>query len=197
MGYLDKIHRMLKRSTNGTLMTAEVSAAGLSRAQLKQLVDLGEIYSYSRGIYVQANAWEDEMFLLQQKYSRGIFSGETALYLFGYSDQTPSVYAMTFPQGYNTPSLKEEKIFIKRVVLKNYSLGITEVNSPSGNKIKVYDIERTLCDIMRGNDGNIQLIGKAMKKYVQSKEKNFQKLIGYAEKLRVKPKILNYLEVLL
>lgn len=36
-----------------------------------------------------------------------------------------------------------------------------------------------------------------MKKYVQSKEKNFQKLIGYAEKLRVKPKILNYLEVLL
>ena len=197
MGYLDKIHRMLKRSTNGTLMTAEVSAAGLPRAQLKQLVDLGEIYSYSRGIYVQANAWEDEMFLLQQKYSRGIFSGETALYLFGYSDQTPSVYAMTFPQGYNTPSLKEEKIFIKRVVLKNYSLGITEVNSPSGNKINVYDIERTLCDIMRGNDGNIQLIGKAMKKYVQSKEKNFQKLIGYAEKLRVKPKILNYLEVLL
>ena len=197
MGYLDKIHRMLKRSTNGTLMTAEVSAAGLPRAQLKQLVDLGEIYSYSRGIYVQANAWEDEMFLLQQKYSRGIFSGETALYLFGYSDQTPSVYAMTFPQGYNTPSLKEEKIFIKRVVLKNYSLGITEVNSASGNKIKVYDIERTLCDIMRGNDGNIQLIGKAMKKYVQSKEKNFQKLIGYAEKLRVKPKILNYLEVLL
>lgn len=197
MGYLDKIHRMLKRSTNGTLMTAEVSAAGLPRAQLKQLVDLGEIYSYSRGIYVQADAWEDEMFLLQQKYSRGIFSGETALYLFGYSDQTPSVYAMTFPQGYNTPSLKEEKIFIKRVVLKNYSLGITEVNSPSGNKIKVYDIERTLCDIMRGNDGNIQLIGKAMKKYVQSKEKNFQKLIGYAEKLRLKPKILNYLEVLL
>jgi hypothetical protein len=105
---------------------------------------------------------------------------------------------MTFPWGYNAASLREANVTTKRVINDYYGLGVMEMPSPAGNPIKVYDIERTLCDIVRGNNAcDIQIVNAAMKRYAQSKEKDIQKLMGYAEKLRVKPKVLNYMEVLL
>ena len=104
---------------------------------------------------------------------------------------------MTFPKGYNSSSLKHENIIVKRVVPANYSFGITEVQSPCGNPIRIYDLERTLCDILRGSGSDVQIVGAAMKKYADSKEKDIHKLMKYAEQLRVKPKILRYMEILL
>ena len=36
-------------------------------------------------------------------------SNDTALYLLRYSNRMPARYTMTFPKGYNTPSLKDRK----------------------------------------------------------------------------------------
>ena len=146
---------------------------------------------------MQSNAWEDDFYLLQQKYGRGIYSHDTALYLLGYSDRTPARYTMTFPKGYNAPSLKQEDLIIKRVIPENYNFGIIEIQSPSGNPIRVYDLERTLCDILRGSGSDIQIVGAAMKRYAASKDKDIHKLMQYADQLRVKPKVLRYMEILL
>lgn len=70
---------------------------------------------------------------------------------------------MTFPKGYNTPSLKQENILVRRVVPENYSFGVLELQSPCGNPIRVYDLERTLCDILRGSGSDIQIVGAAMR----------------------------------
>lgn len=104
---------------------------------------------------------------------------------------------MTFPKGYNAPSLKQENLIVKRVVPENYSVGIIEIKSPCGNPIRVYDLERTLCDILRGSGSDIQIVGAAMKRYAASKHKDIHKLMQYAEQFRVKPKVLRYMEVLL
>jgi hydroxypyruvate isomerase len=82
-------------------------------------------------------------------------------------------------------------------VLENYLFGIIELKSPYGNPIRAYNLERTLCDILRGSGSDVQIVGAAMKKYATSKEKDIHKLIQYAEQLRVKPKVLRYMEVLL
>ena len=193
----ERMESLITASADGVVTTAQVTKAGLYRSILQTFVDSGEIYRVGRGVYIRAGAWEDEFFLLQNRYSRGIFSHETALYLLGYSDRTPARYTMTFPKGYNTPSLKEEGVIIKRVIPENYSFGITEIESPSGNPIRVYELERTLCDILRGGGSDIQLVGDAMKRYALSKDKNIHKLMQYAEKLRVKPKVMHYMEVLL
>lgn len=184
-------------SHNGIITTEEVNEAGLYRGGLKKLADNGTIYRYSRGIYLKSDAWEDDFFLLQKRYSRGIYSHDTALYLLGYSDRTPSSYTMTFPQGYNTSSLLFENIKIKRVIPEIYLLGITEVSSPSGNLIRIYNLERSLCDIVRGSGIDIQIINSAMKQYASSNNKDIHLLMQYAEKLHVKNKILRYMEVLL
>lgn len=193
----EKIKKLLEALPDGTVTAKQVTTAGLHRSILQKLVDNGELYRFGRGLYVRSDAWEDDFYLLQRKYSRGIYSHDTALYLLGYSDRTPAKYTMTFPKGYNSPSLKLENIIIKRVVPENYSFGVIEIQSPCGNSIHIYDLERTLCDILRGNGSDIQIIGAAMKKYAASKEKDIHKLMQYADQLHVKPKVLRYMEVLL
>lgn len=193
----EKIKKLLESSSDGTITAKQVTAAGLHRSILQELVENGELYRFGRGLYVLSNAWEDDFYLLQRKYGRGIYSHDTALYLLGYSDRTPARYTMTFPKGYNSPSLKQESIIIKRVVPENYSFGVIELRSPCGNPIRVYDLERTLCDILRGSGSDIQIVGTAMKKYAASKGKDIHRLMQYADQLRVKSKVLRYMEVLL
>ena len=166
----EKIKELLEASPDGTITAEQVTSAGLHRSILQELVGNGELYRFGRGLYVCSNAWEDDFYLLQRKYRRGIYSYDTALYLLGYSDRTPAQYTMTFPKGYNSPSLKQKSINIKRVVPENYSFGITELQSPCGNPIRVYDLERTLCDILRGSGSDVQIVGAALMKYAASKE---------------------------
>lgn len=197
MGTKITIKTLLENSPDGTITARQITESGMHRSVLQKLVKDGELYRYGRGLYIRSDMWEDDFNLLQCRYGRGIYSHDTALYLLGYSDRTPAKYTMTFPKGYNAPSLKQENIIVKRVVPDNYTLGIIEIKSPCGNPIKIYNLERTLCDIVRGSGSDIQIVNGAMKRYAASKEKDIHKLMEYAEQLRVKPKILHYMEVLL
>jgi predicted transcriptional regulator of viral defense system len=186
------------QNTRGIVTSKQVTEAGLHRSILSELVKAKEIVRVSRGVYLKPTTWEDEMYLLQYRFSKGIFSHETALYLHGMTDRTPARFTMTFPWGYNAASLKDENLTTKRVIKEYYELGAMEMPSPLGNTIKAYGIERTLCDIVHGNNTcDIQIVNQAMKRYVETKGKDIQKLMNYAEKLHVKPKILNYMEILL
>jgi predicted transcriptional regulator of viral defense system len=193
----ETIQALLEES-NGFITVAQVTAAGIQRRALGELIAAGRVYRAARGIYALPETWEDELYFLQYRFSKGVFSNGTALYLHGLSDRTPISYTLTFPHGYNAAGLKGHNAKAKFVTLEVYDLGITEKPSPCGNPLRVYDAERTLCDIVKGNNGcDIQLVTRAMKAYAFSKEKDTAKLISYAERLRVKPKILRYMEVLL
>lgn len=192
-----RIRCIAAASANGIITSKQVREAGIHPYYLQQLVRSGELQQVSRGVYLRSDAWEDDLFLLQHRYRRGIFSHETALYLHSFSDRTPAKYTMTFPVNYHTLSLEQEPLHVHRTILKNYELGVTEIQSPSGNPLRVYDLERTLCDIVHGTGCDIQIVNAAMKQYAATKEKNIHKLMQYAVQLRVKPKILRYMEVLL
>ena len=193
----DTINKMLEDS-KGFITSTQITKAGFQRRILGELVAANKLYRVARGIYALPGAWEDEMFFLQYRYAKGIFSNETALYLHGMSDRTPHTYKMTFANGYNAAGAKKSGISVRFTKPETYNLGIIEMPSPCGNPIRVYNKERTLCDIVKGNNScDIQLVNQAMKTYAVSSEKDMAKLFDYAEKLRVKPKIQRYMEVLL
>lgn len=197
MDNLDKITKLIEEN-NGMITSSILTKERIPRHYLKKLVDAGVIMKVDRGIYCKVDMWEDEMYALQSKYTKGIFSHETALYIHGFTDRTPIKYVMTFPSTYNVKSLKQENVRSKKAIKDIYELGVTYSISPCGNKIKIYDLEKTLCDIVRGNNTcDIQIVNAAMKQYAASNKKDISKLMDYAEKLRVKNKIYNYMEVLL
>ena len=124
MNNMGKVEKMVQSAPNGIITAAQLTKAGLHRGYLHNFVESGELYRFGRGLYVQSSAREDDFYLLQRKYSRGIYSHDTALYLLGYSDRTPARYTMTFPKGYNAPSLKQEDLIVKRAIPENYDFGI-------------------------------------------------------------------------
>lgn len=189
--------KILMLASDGVLLSSDVTMSGIRRGAISELVSDGVLIKSSRGVYMLANEFEDEYLLLQKRYGRGIYSHATALYLLGYSDRVPLRFHMTFPIGYNSSSIKSENVKVTRVSKPNYDLGITSVVSPYGNEIKVYDLERSLCDVLRGQGDDIQIVQAAFKKYAVSKEKDINRLVKYSKQLLVESKVRKYMEILL
>lgn len=197
MGATEEIIKMAQEN-NGTVTTAMVVAAGFSRGNIKYLVDKGMIENSARGVYILPEVWKDEIFNLQSRFKRGIYSHETALFLWDLTDRTPNRYNMTFPVNYNLTKPKEENIRCVQCKSEWYELGLAEVTTPGGNIVKVYNAERTLCDILRTHCSvDIQVVTEAFKHYTSKTEKNIPALSEYAKILKVEEKIRAYLDVLL
>lgn len=197
MGATEKIIKMAKEN-NGIVTTAMVVAAGISRGNIKYLVDKGMIEKATRGVYTLPEVWEDEIFNLQSRFKKGIFSHETALFLWDLTDRTPNRYHMTFPANYNLTKPKEENVNCVQCKEGIYDIGIEEVITPGGNVVRAYSAERTLCDILRSHSRvDIQIVTEAFKRYVNRRDKNIPVLSEYAKILKVEEKVRAYLEVLL
>lgn len=197
MGATAEIIKMAK-DNNSIVTTAMVAAAGFSRGNLNYLVEKGMLAKAARGIYTLPTAWEDEIFNLQNRFKRGIFSQETALFLWDLTDRTPNTYSMTFPINYNVTKPKEEKVKCTQCKAEWYEIGIEKIKTPGGNMVQAYNKERTLCDILRTNStADIQITSESFKRYTADKKRNIPLLSEYAKVLKVETKLRNYLEVLL
>ncbi len=183
---------------NGFIKTSQFEKIGLSRPMIKKLVDKGLLEKATRGIYVPKNEIADEYALLQIRCKYAVFSYGTALYLSGLSDRTPHIYDISIPQGANVSTLKSDELNIRFHYVQPdvFELGITEVKSPQGATVKIYNKERCICDLIRGkNQIDMQLYTSAIKDYFKSKP-NHRKLLKYGKVFGIEDRIRTYMEVL-
>ena len=76
-------------------------------------------------------------------------------------------------------------------------LGAREIVTSYGKKVRVYDIERTLCDCLRHiNKLDRDLVLTGLKRYVNSADKDSAKLLKYADVFNIRDIVYRYLEVL-
>lgn len=188
----------MAKAHNGYVTAGQVTEAGMPRRRLAEAVDAGELVQLDRGLYMLPNIWEDPLVVAQHRFSRGVFSDDTALWLHGMSDRAPFSLTMTFPRSYNKTSAKAAGITCRSCADDVLDLGLCELTTPYGNKVRAYDLERTLCDVVRGQSVvDIQVVVPAMRKYARRKDRDPAKLVDYAKRLGVERKIRGYLEVLL
>ncbi|HRX00949.1 MAG TPA: type IV toxin-antitoxin system AbiEi family antitoxin domain-containing protein [Cyclobacteriaceae bacterium] len=194
---IDKILEILKNQ-NGILLTSDLAKLGIPRTYLSILIKKGEIQRISRGVYSAANYMVDEMASMQARYKGAIFSHETALYLLGLTDRTPLFYSVTVPAVYNATPLKASGAKVYFVNRGLYLLGVITMKSPHRNDIKTFNLERTICDVLRNrNQIDVQLVNEALKKYVIHKNRNIDQLYNYAKQFRIQKIVREYIEVLL
>ena len=197
MGATEEIIKMAKEN-NGTVTTAMVVAAGISRGNIKYLVDKGMIEKSARGVYILPEVWDDEIFNLQSRFKRGIYSHETALFFHDLTDREPSPYSITVKTGYNPSSLRSDGIRVYTVKNELHSIGVTTAMTTFGNQVLVYDMERMICDLIRSRSNiEIQSFQGALKQYAGRKDKNLRVLMRYAGMFRVEKILRQYMEVLL
>ena len=188
----------IAKSSNGFITAQQARVAGLQYSRLSEAVKSGELLRVSRGVYCLPEAWEDEYWIAQHRFPRGVFSDGTALYLHDFTDRTPERMTMTFPRSYNATAVRNEGISVRTCAPEVYELGLTSVATPSGNTVRAYDLERTLCDLVRGVAvSDVQVVNPAMRRYAKERAHSVAKLLGYAEQLGVLGKVRGYMEVLI
>lgn len=188
----------IAEDNNGYITTKEVTNKAIPKIYLTELVREEKLVKVSRGFYMLPDCFEDDYFKIQLTNSDAVFSLETALYLYNYSDRVPIKYYVSVPSNYGGNLLKNKNVQLLYTKEEWLNLGVTEITSPFGLPIKVYDMDKTICDIIKNkNKVDPEIFSKAMKQYINSKNKNITKLYLYAKELNVLDEVRKYIEVML
>lgn len=193
----DKIQNKAAEN-DGIIRTRDVEEMGIYRGYLKDMVDSGSLVRESKGIYTVTSDTPDEYSLIQSRSDRLIFSYGTALYLLGMSDCVPSIIDVTVPQGYNVSRIKKSYPSIRFHYVKPDVLfeGVKTVITPQGYRVKVYDEERCLCDLIKDKKKiDKQLFTQAVKEYFAGSH-SARKLLKMAKLFGVEDDTRMYMEVL-
>lgn len=198
---MDSVWNKIKKiadENNGFIKTSTVESAGISRPMLRKYVADGKLEQIRKGLYVLADDLADEFALIQIQSTKAVFSYGTALYLLGLSDRTPHIFDISVPQGTNISRLKRDNQNIRCHYVQPdvYDVGITEITSPQGAVVRLYDKERCICDLIKDKDKvDIQIYTQAIKDYFNTKADR-RKLLKYSKALGVEEKVRTYMEVL-
>lgn len=197
MTHFERIDEFI-RNSNGIISTAEIIKAGIPKQVFYMYVKNRELEKVAHGIYITKDAWLDSMYVLHLRCEQLIFSHDTALFFHNLSDREPLPYACTVRTGYNPSKLNSESIHVYTIKKELHELGRIIMKTPFGNEVPVYDMERTICDLIRSRSSiEIQDFQNALKQYTKRKDKNLRILMQYAKVFHVDKKLQQYLEVLL
>jgi predicted transcriptional regulator of viral defense system len=182
---------------NGMFRTADAVNAGVSRTVLGMYVKNGKLERIAHGQYIRSDNMADELYVLQQRSDKIVFSHETALFLHDVAERTPFLHSLTIPSDRKLSPVLSEGCKVYYVKHELHGLGRCFVKSRLGNEVIAYDMERTICDILRSrNRVDSQVFVEALKSYAALKGQNWNKLRDYAEAFRVTKLLRQYLEVL-
>ena len=192
----EKILELVKKN-GGLIKTSDVIYQNINKMALVRLVKKGLLNRLERGLYIDAQKIEDSYYVFQYKCPKGIFSHETALYFHDLTDRTPIEFMVTVPSGYNSRLIKDNQYKFSYIKDDLYDLGKIKVKTPYGNEVYCYDIERTICDIIKDKNKIEKYQFKdALKRYMDLKIKDIPKLYEYAKKFNIKDEVKKYIEVL-
>lgn len=189
----EKIKEIVNKN-NGILYSKDLEKYDIHRQYLKELVEAGYLKKVLRGMYIKSDKNINEFFIMGERFQTGIYSHNTALYFYDLTDRTPIKIDMTFPSNVR---IDNEYIRAHYIKSEKHLIGATKMKLVDNTIIQIYDLERTICDIIRDrNKMDPQVFNTAMKEYSKRKNKNLNLLYKYAKKFRIENKLKQYMEVL-
>ncbi len=189
-----EIIKSIMQMNNGYITSKELSNFEIHRMYLNIMKEQGIIEKVGNGIYIDSTEIEDSYYVFNLELSKVIYSHMTALYFHGLSIKAPNdKYDITVPNNYFNYKMKNHNVFY--VDKDIYELGLTEALTPMGNKVRVYDIERCICDIIRSKKRmDSEHVKYSIREYLKRKDKNLTKLSKYAEVMGIKNEVMSYME---
>ena len=172
-----EIIESIMKMNNGYVTSKELSNLGIHRMYLNIMKEKGMIEKVGNGIYIDSSKIEDSYFV------------------YGLSIKAPNdKYDITVPNNYFNYKIKNHNVFY--VDKDIYELGLIQIDTPMGNKVKAYDMERCICDIIRSkNRMDSEHVKHSIKEYIKRKDKDLVKLSNYAKEMGIKEDVMNYIEV--
>lgn len=197
MNDYEKIMQIAIRNNN-IFKTKMIVDAGIRKERIRELLEKGEIKRIGHGFYSICGNTTNLYYELQQRISQGIFSYSTAAFLWNLLDKAPEIIDCTVPRGYNTSRLRlSTTVNFHYVLQEYYEIGLIEIETSDGCKIRVYDKERIVCDFIKHrNKTDPKLFSQVLNSYFKSRDKDVRKLAKYGRIFHIAEKLEMYMEVL-
>ncbi len=188
----------LSAQNDGLLRTADAVAQGVSRPSVMEFVRTNGMQRLAQGVYASPDAWIDDMFVISLRSNKAVFSHESALLLHGLTEREPAELTVTLPSGYNASTLRRDGVHVYYIKPELMALGRIELPTPERNLVATYDLERTICDLVRNRSSiDQQTLTSALKAYARRPDKHLEVLSDYSRTLGVEKLVRAYLEILL
>lgn len=185
---------------NGYIRTKDISSKDVNRRYLRDLINEGVIEKIKQGLY----RWKDTKFDVEEELinvskiiHNGVICLVSALAYYELTSYTPGEYTIAVRRNYNIKLPDYPPIKLYYFSEKYYMDGVEKIDI-NGNIIKIYNIEKTICDCLRYEDKiSKDIIIESIKEYVKRRDKNISKLMNYAAKAKLKDVVQKYIEVLI
>lgn len=185
----DKIKDYLDKNY-GYITTSEILNMNISKPLIKKYVENGLLRKVSHGLYIDNNLLQDDEYIFQKRYPEAIFSYNTALYFLNLSNRAPHKIEITLS---NRKRIKCD-YEVHYISDKYYDIGIIKIESMFGNPIRIYNAERSICDMLRNGDFELELQNIILRNYFRSKDKDIDKLLEYAKIFKIYDKVNTLVE---
>lgn len=198
MTNFDKVSKIIK-SNGGYITGADIKAENIPSAVLSAYVKKFNLIKQCPGFYSIEGWMVDDYFIFQYQYPKLIYSFYSAAFLHRLGDYVPTSLEVTAPKNYRPFPLPRSGVVLHTDTRETtYNLGISEIETSFGNKVKVYDIEKTVCDFIRNREKlDSESFVKCVSWYKKRKDKNVNRLIQYARIMKIEDKVNSLMEVLL
>jgi predicted transcriptional regulator of viral defense system len=191
--------RHISYANRGYISTKDVVGNGINRFYINQLEKLGFISKVKNGLY----KWEEYDF--QYNYElvdvfkivpKGVLCLTSALAYHDLITYNPWQYEVAIERTKKIALPDYPPIKLVYFSSKQLEIGITETDI-DGHHVRIYDPEKTICDCVRyRNKIGIDIVKEGINEYLKRKEKDFNKLMKYAEVCRIQKILKEYLEML-
>jgi len=175
----------------GILKTSELHALGLSSRQIKRLLDEGEISKIKQGYYELADEVNPEEIIIAKLFPEAVIFLESALLYYNYTDRIPKAWQIAVDRNSEKSKYKIDYPLIEPYYQdpKYLNIGVSTFQV-QGFDIRIFDRDRTMCDIMRYEKKiEKEVFTNAVMRYIKDPRKNIRHLFEYAEVFNITKKV--------
>ena len=192
----EKIKNIFIQS-NGIMVTSDLIKQGITIRHLNKLINENKLFRIKKGLYQWIDAPVEESAIIFKLIPKAILCMESALYYHGYTDRIPNCFHIAVDRDSNKRKYKINYPIVKPYYMKSKYLEIGLIEGKiNGTKVRVYDKERTICDVLRfSNKMDREIFNKALQNYINDDVKNIQRLIDYSKEFKVYNKMQTWIGV--
>lgn len=170
---------------------------GVSYHDINKLLADARLVKLKRGVYKWAEMETNELVEVSFMIPNSVFCLQTACFFYDLTTSIPSEIhvAIAGDRRVALPNYPPVKLYYwNDMPLK---LGVTTVlvdNQP----IQIYDIEKTICDVIRHRQKlGFEVLKEILKNYLNRSDRDLNRLGQYAQQLNIQNKVEDFIKILL
>ncbi len=189
----------IMKEHNGFLQRSKAEENGISPSMFSRYVLSNGLEKVSPGVYASVDSVVDDMFILQKRYPKIIFSGMSALYLLRLTDKIPNNIEFTVPKGYRVRKESIKMPFVCHIENRQdvFQIGNVNVQTLFGNEVSCFGMEKQIVEMIRKRrDYDSETFIKGIKTFLCKKNTDMAFLFEYARMRNIENKVFAILEIM-